>query len=76
MRKVKEHGVTLPEKYVGFLLVNALQLSEGDINALLNYSRGSIMPADVKEWIRKNETKLQLAHGGVDGKPGPTTSRN
>ena len=76
MRKVKEHGVTLPEKYVGFLLVNALQLSEGDIKALLNYSRGSISPVDVRDWIRKHETKLQLAHVGVDRKSGSTSTKS
>lgn len=65
MRKVKEHGVNLPEKYVGFLLVNGLQLFEGDIKALLNYSR-----------IRKHETKLQLAHVGVDRKSGSTSSKS
>lgn len=60
-KKMKEHRVTLPEKYVGFLLINALQLSEHDIKSLLNYSRGSILPGDIREWIRKHETKLQLS---------------
>ncbi|CAE7225096.1 unnamed protein product, partial [Symbiodinium necroappetens] len=43
-RKVKEHKVDLPSVYRGFLLINALGLSEGDIKALLNYTHGSIEP--------------------------------
>ena len=64
MRKVKEHGVVLPDKYIGFPMVNALQLNEGDIKALLNYPRGSILRVDIREWVRKHETKLQVSHGG------------
>ena len=68
MRKVNEHHVSLPEKYVGFLLINALCLADSDIKAMLNYTRGSISPADIKDWIRKHETKLQAAHVGADAK--------
>ncbi len=66
MRKTREHNVTLPEKYTGFLLINALALSESDIKAMLNYTRGSILPPDVKEWIRKHETKLQVGQVGLE----------
>ena len=76
MRKVREHGVVLPDKYVGFLMVNALQLSEGDIKALLNYSRGSILPVDIREWVRKHETKLQVSQIGIDKKGTSTSSRS
>eukprot|EP00913_Durusdinium_trenchii_P009427 g8860.t1 len=31
MRKVAEHSVVLPERYVGFLLINALGLNDADI---------------------------------------------
>ena len=67
MRKVGEHHVSLPEKYIGFLLINALCLAS-EIKAMLNYTRGSIAPADIKNWIRKHETKLQVAHVGADAK--------
>lgn len=66
MRKTREHMVTLPEKYTGFLLINALTLSESDIKAMLNYTRGSILPQDVKEWIRKHETKLHVSQVGLE----------
>ena len=66
MRKVTEHSVVLPERYVGFLLINALVLSDADIKSLLNYSRGSIKPGDIREWIRKHETKLQASQVGIE----------
>ena len=68
MRKTREHNVTLPEKYTGFLLINALALSESDIKAMLNYTRGSILPQDVKDWIRKHETKLQVGQVGLENR--------
>ncbi|CAE7602014.1 GIP [Symbiodinium sp. CCMP2456] len=58
-RKVLEHKVNLPPIYKGFLLINALGLSEPDTKALLNFTQGSIEPKDVKHWLRKHETKLQ-----------------
>ena len=76
MRKVTEHRVVLPEKYVGFLLINALNLGEGEIKSLLNYTRGSIVPSDIREWVRKHETKLQVSQVGVDkDKKSTSTSR-
>ena len=79
MRKVVEHRVDLPTKFVGFLMINALALSETDIKNLLNYTRGSIEPADIREWVRKHETKLPGAAGwngssqGQGRSPTPTT---
>ena len=75
MRKVVEHQVLLPDKYKGFLLVNALTLSETEIKAMLNYTRGSILPVDIKDWIRKHETKLQVSQVGLDSKKTGTSSR-
>ena len=66
MRKVVEHRVELPNKFVGFLMINALALSEVDIKNLLNYTRGSIEPQDIREWVRKHETKLQVSQVGTD----------
>ena len=66
-RKVKEHKVDLPSVYRGFLLINALGLSEGDIKALLNYTHGSIEPKEIRTWLRKHETKLQANQLGADG---------
>ena len=43
MRKVTEHGVTLPEKYIGFLLINALNLQDSDIKSLVSFTQGSIL---------------------------------
>ena len=68
MRKVTEHKITLPDLYVGFLMINALQLPESEIKNLLNYTRGSINPKDIREWVRKHETKLQVSQVGVDPK--------
>ena len=74
MRKVTEHRVQLPEKFVGFLLINALNMTDNDIKALLNFSRGSIVPKDIREWVRKHETKLQVAHVGLDKRTTSTKS--
>lgn len=48
VRKVREKGVTLPGGHLGFLMVNALQLSSEQTKLLLNYTRGSLQVADVK----------------------------
>lgn len=64
MRKVKEHQVVLPAKFEGFLLINGLGLSEMEIKHCLNYTRGSIEPRDIRGWIRKHETKLQVNQVG------------
>ena len=53
VRKIKEHNVVLPEKYLGFLLINALNLSEADIKAMLAFTQGAIDVKDVKSWCRK-----------------------
>ena len=65
-RKVKEHRVDLPSVYRGFLLINALGLSESDIKALLNYTHGSIEPGEIRTWLRKHETKLQANQLGAE----------
>ena len=75
LRRVSEHGVVLPDQYKGFLLVNAMALSEQDIMGLLNFTRGSIATKDVKEWTRKHETKLMVKEVGTDTqRKGKTTS--
>ena len=56
MRKVHEHQIRLPDAYEGFLLINGLQLTDNDVKALLNYSRGDISPASIKDWLRKSES--------------------
>ena len=58
VRKIGEHRVQLPDKYLGFLLINALALPDQDTKALMAFSRGSILVKDVKEWCRKHEMKL------------------
>ena len=66
MRKVTEHGVTLPEKYIGFLLINALNLQDSDIKSLVFFTQGSILQKDVRNWMRKYETKLQVSQVGTE----------
>ena len=68
VRKIQEHRVELPDKYLGFLLVNALQMSDADIKAMLAFGRGSIAVMDVKNRRRKHEMKLQAKDVGVDKK--------
>ncbi|CAE7350468.1 RE1 [Symbiodinium sp. CCMP2456] len=58
IRKLNEHKVVLPAEYLGFLLINALQLSQGDIKLLMNYNQGKLTPKVVKEWTRVNEADL------------------
>ena len=65
-RKVKEHKVDLPSVYRGFLLINALGLTENDTKALLNYTHGSIEPNEIRTWLRKHETKLQASQLGAE----------
>ena len=58
-RKVKnEHKVNLPDRYLGFLLVNSLQMSEPEIKAMMAFTRGVLSVRDVKEFVRKHEIKL------------------
>ena len=63
-RKVAEHKVSLPSLYRGFLMINALGLTDGEIKTLLTFTHGSIEPKDVKTWLRKHETKLQAGQLG------------
>ena len=75
LRKIQEHNVMLPDKYQGFLMINALGLSDADIKALMNFTRGSIATRDVKDWVRKHETKLQIKEVGIEKeKPKAKTS--
>ena len=68
LRKVHEHQITLPAEYEGFLMINGLQLAEGEVKALLNYTHGCIKPTSIKEWLRKNETRLSAQELGADKK--------
>jgi len=68
MRKVRHHKIALPAEYEGFLLINGLQLHEGETRALLNFTRGCIKPVSIKDWLRKNETKLAASELGADKK--------
>ena len=54
-RKVAEHKVNLPSTYRGFLLINALGLSDADIKGLLNFTHGSIDPVEVKRWLQERD---------------------
>ena len=66
-RKVSEHKVVLPDVYRGFLLINALSLSDSEIKTLLTFTHGSIQPKDINHWLRKHETKLQASQLGLEG---------
>ena len=65
-RKVIEHRVELPSIYRGFLLINALTLTDAEIKTLLTFTQGSIEPKAIRTWLRKHETKLQVSHLGLD----------
>ena len=67
-RKVREHEVRLPADFLGFLMVNALQLDSERTKLLLNYTKGSLKVTDVKEWLRIHETDLDLSNLGNDKK--------
>ncbi|CAE7928011.1 RE1, partial [Symbiodinium necroappetens] len=58
IRKVNEHKVVLPSEYLGFLLINALQLSQNDIKLLMNDNQGKLTRKVVKEWTRVKESDL------------------
>ena len=66
MRKVNQHRINLPLDYEGFLMINGLQLSETDTKALLNFTRGCIKPSSIKDWLRKNETRLAASELGAE----------
>ena len=48
--------------------MNALQMSDADIKAMLAFGRGSVAVSDVKSWCRKHEMKLQARDVGNDKK--------
>ena len=73
-RKVREHEVKLPPEFLGFLMVNALQLDSEKTKLLLNYTKGALTVADVKEWLRIHETDLDLSHLGTEKKKSQSTS--
>eukprot|EP00931_Biecheleriopsis_adriatica_P103262 TRINITY_DN78121_c0_g1_i1.p1 TRINITY_DN78121_c0_g1~~TRINITY_DN78121_c0_g1_i1.p1 ORF type:complete len:141 (-),score=20.88 TRINITY_DN78121_c0_g1_i1:127-549(-) len=67
MRKVRrDHKTELPEDYVGFLLVAALQLDDNQVKMMMNYTKGSLNEAAVKDWLRTHETKLSVNQLGLD----------
>ena len=66
LRKIREHQVILPDKYIGFLLIQALGLGDADIKSLLSFTRGSIIPSEVREWARKHEMKLMAKDVGTE----------
>ena len=43
-------------------------MHEGETRALLNFTRGCIKPVSIKDWLRKNETKLAASELGADKK--------
>ena len=68
LRRVHDHKVSLPEEYEGFLMINGLQLTETETKNMLNFTHGCIRPRSIKEWLRKNETKLSASELGADKK--------
>ena len=74
-RKIQEHGIDLPDRYLGFLMINALGLDENTIKSLLTYTHGSISTKDVKEWTRKFESKLLAREVGSEKRSSTTAAR-
>ena len=68
LRRVHDHKISLPEEYEGFLMINGLQLTETETKNMLNFTHGCIRPRSIKEWLRKNETKLSASELGADRK--------
>ena len=68
LRRVHDHKISLPEEYEGFLMINGLQLTETETKNMLNFTHGCIRPRSIKEWLRKNETKLSASELGADKK--------
>ena len=75
VRKIQEHHVNLPEKYLGFLLINALNISDNEIKSMMAFTQGSILVRDVKSWCRKHEMKLLAKDVGADKSKALTTSK-
>ena len=59
VRRLEEHKVKLPEEYLGFLLTNALNLSNEELKLLLNFTQGRLKTKDVKKWLRVHETEFE-----------------
>ena len=68
LRKVDEHEVQLPDKFLGFLMVNALGLDDMEIKTMLSFTRGSIETKDIREFSRKHEMKLHSREVGAEKK--------
>ncbi|CAE7243654.1 Ank2, partial [Symbiodinium sp. CCMP2592] len=63
VRRLEEHKVKLPEEYLGFLLTNALNLSNDELKLLLNFTQGRLKTKDVKEWLRVHDTEFENKTG-------------
>ena len=72
VRKLSEHKVELPQEYLGFLLVMALQVAPDEVKLMMNYTQGKLTQKAVKEWIRVQEA--DLAWSASQQKPKKTES--
>ena len=72
VRKLSEHKVELPQEYLGFLLVMALQAAPDEVKLMMNYTQGKLTQKAVKEWIRVQEA--DLAWSASQQKPRKTES--
>ena len=48
------------------MLINALLLTDMETKNLLNFTHGCIRTSSIKNWLRKNETRLSAAELGAD----------
>ena len=48
----------LPQEYLGFLPVMALQVAPDEVKLMMNYTQGKLTQKAVKEWIRVQEADL------------------
>ena len=55
-------------------MIQALGMLEQDIKSMLNYTRGSILTKDIKDYGRKHETKLQVSQVGLGKKTSAGTT--
>ena len=67
-RKVRDHGVNLPPEYLGFLLVNSLGLDGDRVRQLLQYTKGGLKVSEIKDWLRVQETDLDITTLGSEKK--------
>ncbi|OLP78446.1 hypothetical protein AK812_SmicGene41362 [Symbiodinium microadriaticum] len=58
VRRLSEHKVELPQEYLGFLPVMALQVAPDEVKLMMNYTQGKLTQKAVKEWIRVQEADL------------------